>query len=298
MYLPQELERICIGYAELIVPYEPQYAFEERVVNDPHEVTTRQRISTASERQSTPSPCSPATVCPVTACWSGESNAAIASGQTQPDPAANFAAYASICSPLRRPPARRAAPTPPDVSRAARICRSRRGGPGSEWQRRCDLVLVHSQACVIAVATSLSRSQAEALREALYAARTTRELVIIPVQLSAEAHLPETVWKLFDAIQPVSLAGWPEDDRGIEALLDRLTELLVLARPEPSSVDAFAVHPLGTTPDGAEARAPRGATAEVARGNPFRGLEPLRGGARGGFLRAGAVGRASAYGCE
>jgi tetratricopeptide (TPR) repeat protein len=277
MYLPQELECAGIGYAELMVPYEPQYAFEERVVSDPHEVATRQRISTAFERLvNAITMLAPPQSALVQLASAADSNAAIASGQTQYDPAAKFATYdvylfASAVDRQHVEPLERRL-----TSTGLRVFADLvEVVPGSEWQRRCDLVLVHSKACVIAVATSLSQSQAEALRAALYAARTTRELVIIPVQLSAEAHLPETVWKQFDAVQPVSLAGWLEDERGIEALLGRLTELLVLARPEPLSVDAFAVHPLGTTPDGAEARAPRGATAEVARGNPFRGLEPF-----------------------
>jgi hypothetical protein len=48
--VPAALRARGIGFADLLVPYEPQYAFDERILADPANVAQRERIATAFHR--------------------------------------------------------------------------------------------------------------------------------------------------------------------------------------------------------------------------------------------------------
>jgi hypothetical protein len=49
-YLPPRVRDAGLGFGELLIPYEPAYAFEERVISDPTRTAERQRIAGAFER--------------------------------------------------------------------------------------------------------------------------------------------------------------------------------------------------------------------------------------------------------
>ena len=49
-FLPEPLARVNMSFADLMIPYEPEYAFEERVISDPSRASERKKIGGAFEK--------------------------------------------------------------------------------------------------------------------------------------------------------------------------------------------------------------------------------------------------------
>jgi hypothetical protein len=49
-YLPEPFRQVGLSFLDLMIPYEPEFAFEERVLTDPAWVSERKRIGAAFQK--------------------------------------------------------------------------------------------------------------------------------------------------------------------------------------------------------------------------------------------------------
>jgi tetratricopeptide (TPR) repeat protein len=268
-YLPSRIRDAGLGFRELLIPYDPTYAFEERVISDPARTLDRRSIAGAFERLAD-------AVCALVADNAPASELArkyTKRGEVPaaPSPAVQFDA------------AKRHAGYDVFLSYAAGDDASARElsgwlrqaglvvfedrveiAPGEDWRARTGQALFHSRACLVCCGREgLTRFQANDLMAAVRGAAAVRELIVIPVLLrdsniAAFRALapPELQTRL-----PIDLQQGVDSDASVRQL-----ELLV------SSLRA-APAPTPAAPRSAESQASLSATTVF--GAPYPGARPF-----------------------
>jgi tetratricopeptide (TPR) repeat protein len=271
-YLPESLQRAGIGLRDLLIPYEPAYAFEERVLSDPTRAMERRSIAGAFERiahavrllmtaggRTTAAP-APRTDAP-----------APAPAALQYDAAKRFAGYdvfVSVCN----DDAEAAAPLVDALKQAGASVFVDRHDllAGEDWRARTEQALFHSRACLLCVGVGARTGMGAELMAALTSVASARELPVVPVLLPG-ATLDQAL-----RIAPRSLAAvqWLDLSDGLQH--DEIESLLrnVIFPPQAGPPDAAA---------GEAHEAEAAAGGVVSFGAPYPGPRPF-GEADAGFL--------------
>ncbi len=286
MYLPAKLREAAIGYAELMVPYEPEYAFEERVVTDPG--ATRELIGAAFGRLAN----AIALLAPTgTAAARLSDRPAGETGVQAPvpaqyDPTARFSGYdiylvaaaedRSLVQALADRLTRLDLRVYVDLIEAL---------SGTERRQRTEQILFHSKVCIIGFGQGTHAAWEEASRTIARTARITREMPVVALQLGPNARASTPGPRTIDGAFTLSLPKWPESDAGFDTLQAHLRSLhlphaadspiaapLPAASPPPSA-PTFASEPKPVSGTLSANRA--GNEAIIERGNPYRGLDPF-----------------------
>jgi tetratricopeptide (TPR) repeat protein len=261
--VPEALRARGIGFADLLVPYEPQYAFDERILADPANVAQRERIATAFHRLADAMTYLAAP---------GTRLAALAqdAGDTPPQVAAQYdltARYASYDAYIVTATA--------DCATAEAFAEALKRAdlrafvdeldavPPPEWQRRSEQQLFHSRALVVFIGPGgLTPAQSEGLQHVVAAVRASRNFVTVKVLLpsASPAPTPGLGEEILDLREGVSA-------NKLDPLVARIAALAP-ARPEPAvegapPESADQEHTLTWTTRG----------TAVAVSSPFRPLE-------------------------
>jgi len=266
--VPEALRARGIGFADLLVPYEPQYAFDERILADPANVAQRERIATAFHRLADAMTylAAPGTRLAALARDAGGTPPQVAA---QYDLTARFAGYDAYI-------ATATADCATAEAFAAQLKRADlrafvdelEAVPPPEWQRRSEQQLFHSRALVVFIGPGgLTPAQSEGLQRVAAAVRASRDFVTVKVLLPGASPAPTPGragpglgGETFDLREGVSA------DK-LDPLVTRIAALAP-ARPEPASG--------GAPPEGADPEYTltwtTGGTA-VAVSSPFRPLE-------------------------
>lgn len=287
-YLPAKIRDAGIGYAELMVPYEPQYAFEERVVTDPGATSARELIGAAFGRLANAiallAPTGPAGA-RLSDHPAGETGVP-SPAPAQYDPTARFSGYDAYL----------VAAAEDGSSVQALVDRLTRldlrvyidlveAVSGTERRQRTEQILFHSKVCIIAFGQGAHAAWEEASRAIARTARTAREMPVVAVQLGPTPPAFPSSPRTIDGAISLSLPNWPESDTGFETLQAHLRALLLphapnppIAAPLPAASQPPSASALPSEPE--PARGTRignraGIEATIERGNPYRGLDPF-----------------------
>jgi cellulose biosynthesis protein BcsQ len=245
-FMPERLAAAGIGPRDLMIPYEPRYAFQERVVSDPERADERQRIATVFER-----------LADAVALLADPAGAAVppppAAGAL-PAPAAAVTATGPI--PVAQYDATRrfagfdvyldASRGDEDTTRRLAVALRERGlevftdrediGTGGDWVSVAEEALFHSRALLVCVGTSgLSEWRHALLGKALAARDRGQALTIVPVLLEGGSPgvIEETPLREFATL---------DFQRGIDgAALEDLAQML--RRPSEARVETEARAP-------------------------------------------------------
>ena len=266
--VPEALRARGMGFADLLVPYEPQYAFDERILADPANVAQRERIATAFHRLADAMTylAAPGTRLAALARDAGGTAPQVAA---QYDLTARFAGYdAYIVTATADSATAEAFAAQLKRADLRAFVDELEAVPPPEWQRRSEQQLFHSRALVVFIGPGgLTPAQSEGLQRVAAAVRASREFVTIKVLLPGASLAPTP------GRQGTALGGEFFDLRdGVPANgLDPLvTRIAALAPARPAPADA------GAPPEGADADYTltwtTGGTA-VAVSSPFRPLE-------------------------
>jgi len=239
-YLPQELRDHGIGYGDLMVPYEPQYAFEERVVSDPNQPAVRAEIGAAFARLADA----------VTLLAPAESAIARIAAErrversAQFDPTARFAGYDAYLfaatedryhvQQLVEALTRRGLRVFADFVAAV---------PGPEWNARTERMLHVSRACLVVPPRELTSARRDALEWIVRAARVVRWIPVVPIALDGDVE--RAADPMLAGLDWVRLDDWPLDDAAIARLVERL---LPSEGAAPSDLANFGAAPGSAVP--------------------------------------------------
>ncbi len=266
--VPEALRARGMGFADLLVPYEPQYAFDERILADPANVAQRERIATAFHRLADAMTylAAPGTRLAALARDAGGTVPQVAA---QYDLTARFAGYdAYIVTATADSATAEAFAAQLKRADLRAFVDELEAVPPPEWQRRSEQQLFHSRALVVFIGPGgLTPAQSEGLQRVAAAVRASREFVTIKVLLPGASLAPTP------GRQGTALGGEFFDLReGVPANgLDPLvTRIAALAPVRPAPADAGAP-PEGADPDYTLTWT-TGGTA-VAVSSPFRPLE-------------------------
>jgi Flp pilus assembly protein TadD len=266
--VPAALRARGMGFADLLVPYEPQYAFDERILADPANVAQRERIATAFHRLADAMTylAAPGTRLAALARDTGGIPQQVAA---QYDLTARFAGYdAYIVTAIADSATAEAFAAALKRADLRAFVDELEAVPPPEWQRRSEQQLFHSRALVVFIGPGgLTPAQSEGLQRVAAAVRASREFVTIKVLLPGASLAPTPGrpgaalgGEFFDLRD-----GVPEN--GLDPLVTRIAALAP-ARPAPADA--------GAPPEGADADYTltwtTGGTA-VAVSSPFRPLE-------------------------
>lgn len=212
-YLPEPLRRAGIGFRDLLIPYEPAYAFEERVLSDPTRAIARRAIAgaferiahavrllmTAGGRAAAPQPRPPQAAAPA---------------PLQYDAAKRFAGYDAFVS-VCHDDAEAAAPLMDALKQAGASVFVDRHDlvAGEDWRARTEQALFHSRTCLLCFGTGARTGMGGELIAALASVASARALPVVPVLLPgatleqalriAPRSLAEVQWlDLSDGMQP------------------------------------------------------------------------------------------------
>lgn len=225
-YLPDTLRQAGLGFGELAVPYEPHYAFEERVLTDPASAGTREAIATSFQRLADAltllaEPGTPlAKLAPGVAQAQGPREQPV---QAQYDATTRFAGYDVHL--IATAEDRRTAEA---LARALGYSGLRvftdvlEAVPPSEWRRRSETILFHTKACVLVIGAAPTRAQTETVGSLLNSVAASRELAIVPVRIRAEDGMERPLPAGLDETKAVDMRAWPRETAPLKALLARL----------------------------------------------------------------------------
>ncbi len=285
-YLPAKLREAGIGYAELMVPYEPQYAFEERVVTDPG--ATRELIGAAFGRLANAiallAPTGTA-VARLSDHPAGETGLP-APAPAQYDPTARFSGYDVylVAAAEDRSPVQALADrlTGLDLRVYVDLIEVL---SGTERRQRTEHILFHSKICIIGFGQGNHPAWEEASRAIARTARITREMPVVALQLGPNARASTSGPRTIDGAITLSLPNWPEGDAGFDTLQAHLRALHLphaanpqIAAPLPAAGPPPTAAPLASEPQlvsGTPITNRAGNEAIIERGNPYRGLDPF-----------------------
>jgi len=266
--VPEALRARGMGFADLLVPYEPQYAFDERILADPANVAQRERIATAFHRLADAMTylAAPGTRLAALARDAGGTSPQVAA---QYDLTARFAGYdAYIVTATADSATAEAFAAQLKRADLRAFVDELEAVPPPEWQRRSEQQLFHSKALVVFLGPGgLTPAQSDGLLRVVAAVRASRDFVTIKVLLPGASPAPAPGragpglgGEIFDLPEGVSA------DR-FDPLVTRIA-VLAPARPAPASAGA---PPEGADPDYTLTWT-AGGTA-VAVSSPFRPLE-------------------------
>jgi tetratricopeptide (TPR) repeat protein len=262
-YLPERVREAGLSFADVLIPYEPAYAFEERVISDPSKTADRRSIAGAFERIAD-------AVC-----------ALIREDSPAHDLARTYATHgtAPVAPAVQFDAAKRHAGydvfltyAAADEDAARDLGRRLRGAglvvfddrlevaPGEDWRARTGQALFHSRSCVICCGREgLTPSQANDLMTAVRNASAVRDLQVVPVLLpnasveAFQAHAPDDLRRRI----PLDLHhGF--DDPGSRRQLDLFVASLrstpdapVAVPPQPEATPSAATTVFGAPYPGA-----------------------------------------------
>jgi tetratricopeptide (TPR) repeat protein len=258
--LPARLVSAGLTFEDLLIPYEPAYAFEERVLSDPASAQERRTIAGAFERLA-----HAVRMLAATSADGAELPVAVAAAPTEYDAARRFASFDVF---LSHAPAD-AALVAPLVSalrerRATVFVDQRDLVAAADWRARTEHALFHSRVGLVCFGPAgLGRRHLDELSAAAEGAAASHGLAVLPVLLPG-ADLDRTLASL-----PLAFARTvPLDLRdGLEAPATRRALDTLLA------LQASASAMRGQARAGAPETAP--AAAAVAAGPPYPGARPF-----------------------
>jgi tetratricopeptide (TPR) repeat protein/cellulose biosynthesis protein BcsQ len=287
-YYPRALRDAEVGVRDLMIPYQPEYAFEERVVTDPVDGAKRGAIGSAFR----------ALARAVTLLAPPGSRIAALSGHNGVDraPTAEYdvtTRFGGFDVHL--------AGSATDRGRLDALRHQLEGEglqvfldsmepvPPEEWRRRSEQTLFHSKVLLV-LANDLTPAQREGLAGLVRANQGAKNRPVALVVLADESD-PAIARQL--GIPPEHahhLPGWPTNASELPALLADLRDLAA-SRPDTGSRAALPAPSAGSRsapaptqkPAPAAAAGPR-ASPTTATGQPFRGAETFREDSAGFFF--------------
>ena len=184
-YLPERLRKANIDFRHLMIPYEPTYAFEERVASDPARAADRRSIVGAFER------------------LAGAVRLLLAKDEPQPDQRQAPADVAA--TPLQYDAAKRFAGYDVFLSYAVSDSAAAEGllaelkalganvfvdrhelVMGEDWRARTENALFHSRVCLVCYGAGPAAGPDNDVLEAIAAIVRARNLPIVPVLLAGD----------------------------------------------------------------------------------------------------------------
>ena len=261
-YLPARIRDAGLGFRDLLIPYEPAYAFEERVLSDPTRAVERRSIAGSFERLAD-------AVCALAPRREGATPAAEVTRPTTPvvaqfDAAKRFAgydafiAYASGDSELGHALGDRLR----DLDAVVFEDRLELAH-GEDWKARTEQALFHSRLCLACYGgQGLTPSQGTELVTLCEAIAGSRDLVIVPVLLpgATDESFRQNAPPALQRLMCLDLRKGLDTSEGREGL----ARLVTSQRPQSTT-------PVSTAPAGSRAEP----TPTAAFGAPYPGARPF-----------------------